>query len=195
MVYHYVKRYRMEIDLRQWEIPQPELPPGYVWSAWSPALVERHAETKFRSFANEMDTKVFPCLGNRGGCLRLMQDIAARDTFLPEATWLLSFVTPDRRNDDCATIQGLALEGGLGSIQNVGVTAEHRRRGLGHALLLQALRGFQRARMQRAYLEVTAQNAGAVDLYRSVGFHLTRTSYKAIEEPLSPAERTSVELR
>ncbi|MFO1020023.1 MAG: GNAT family N-acetyltransferase [Planctomycetales bacterium] len=186
MVFHYVKRYRMEIDLRHREIPEPSLSSGYFFSAWTPHLVDRHADTKYHAFSHEMDTHVFPCLGNRLGCQRLMQEISSRDSFLPEATWLISWQEPgtSQGSIDCATIQGLGLEGGLGAVQNVGVIAAHRRQGLGKALLLKALKGFQTAKMQRAYLEVTAQNTGAVALYRSMGFHLVRTSYKAIEEPI-----------
>ncbi len=33
--------------------------------------------------------------------------------------------------------------------------------------------------MRRVYLEVTAENVAAVQLYRSVGFRIIRTMYKA----------------
>jgi hypothetical protein len=64
----------------------------------------------------------------------------------------------------------------------VGVVPEHRKLGLGRALVLKALIGFRNARQTRAYLDVTARNTNAVNLYRDIGFQLARTSYKAVEE-------------
>lgn len=71
-----------------------------------------------------------------------------------------------------------------GAIQNVGVIPGHRRRGLGKALVYKSLAGFQSAGMERAFLEVTAENQGAVTLYETIGFRLVRTTYKAIELPV-----------
>jgi len=70
---------------------------------------------------------------------------------------------------------------GLGAIQNLGITPPHRGRGLGRALLLQALHGFRRAGLGRAFLEVTAQNEGAIRLYRRLGFRCRKTLYKAVD--------------
>ncbi len=53
--------------------------------------------------------------------------------------------------------------------------------GLGRALVRQALAGFRGAGVIRAYLEVTAENAGAVRLYREAGFRRAKTLYKAVD--------------
>jgi hypothetical protein len=63
----------------------------------------------------------------------------------------------------------------------VGTTPEHRNRGIGKALVAKALCGFQMAGINRVYLEVTAQNSGAVRLYRRIGFRHVKTVYKAVE--------------
>jgi len=76
--------------------------------------------------------------------------------------------------------------GRWGAIQNVGVVPEYRGRGLGRALVLQCLAGFQAAGVPRVYLEVTACNLPAVQLYRSIGFCLARTTYRAVECVESP---------
>jgi mycothiol synthase len=81
----------------------------------------------------------------------------------------------------CGTVQGIEDRFGYGAIQNLGVVPEHRGRGLGSLLLMKALEGFRRAGLKRAYLEVTAQNEGAVRLYRRLGFVKARTVYKAVE--------------
>jgi GNAT superfamily N-acetyltransferase len=179
----------MEFDLQRTHFPAAQLPSGYVWSAWTPQLVERHAAVKYASFRDELDSQVFPCLGELSGCHRLMRDIAERDAFCRQATWMIS-----RRDEaghvieDCATIQGMVQSGGIGAIQNVGVAPPHRGSGLGRALVLKCLAGFHSVRMTRVTLEVTARNLTAVYLYRSIGFRLVRTTYKAVEQPASTAE-------
>jgi hypothetical protein len=48
-------------------------------------------------------------------------------------------------------------------------------------LLAQALSGFRAEGLRRVYLEVTAQNTGAIRLYKQLGFRQVRTVYKAVE--------------
>ncbi len=87
----YFKRFRMEIDLKGRSIAAPQLPAGYRFVPWDESLVEAHAETKFRSFRDEIDANVFPCLGERIGCSRLMGEIRQKPGFLAGATWLVTF--------------------------------------------------------------------------------------------------------
>jgi hypothetical protein len=47
--------------------------------------------------------------------------------------------------------------------------------------LFQALHGFRRVGLARAFLEVTARNDGAVRLYHRLGFRRRKTLYKAVE--------------
>ena len=68
-----------------------------------------------------------------------------------------------------------------GALQNVGIVAEHRRQGLGRALMLKAMRGFQQLGITRVSLEVTADNQGAVQLYESLGFRLTKTLFREVD--------------
>ena len=176
----YFKRFRMEIDLeREWAAPQA--PVGYRLVPWRPDLLAAHAETKYLSFRNGIDSNVFPCLGEHDGCLRLMREISQKEGFLPAATWLIATDGFDQPEEFCGTIQGIRDRTGLGAIQNLGTTPEHRGQGLGRALMAAALSGFRAAGLCRAYLEVTAQNEGAIRLYRHLGFHKVRTVYKAVE--------------
>jgi ribosomal protein S18 acetylase RimI-like enzyme len=187
----YFKRYRMEIRLDETSVQPAMLREGYVWSEWDEGDVERHALTKFRSFRDELDAEVFSCLGEYYGCLRLMTEIAQQEAFLAPATWLISSASHQAPGEDCGTIQGMAVTEQLGSIQNVGVVPEHRGRGLGRALILKSLEGFRLARIKRVVLEVTASNVAAVDLYRSLGFRIVRTMYRAapIEESMFDSDR------
>ena len=172
----YFKRYRMEIDLLS-RIPQvPALPVGMAWVPWDDELLAIHADLKVQCFADGIDSVVFPNLSHREGCLRLMREIREKRGFRPEATWLLA-----DRGEYIGTIQGVAERAGFGAIQNVGVLPSHRGRGFGTALVLQALHGFRRAGLAMGRLEVTADNAAAVHLYRRLGFRLGKTLYKSID--------------
>lgn len=178
----YFKRYRMEVELDEIGFCPPPLPRGYELLAWDSALLEAHAETKYRSFCFEIDANVFPCLGDRDGCLRLMNEITRRDTFLGQATWLLRHRPGASASAElCGTIQGIRDRCGIGAVQNLGITPPHRGRGLGTLLLYQALVGFQAVGLPRAFLEVTAQNVGALRLYQRLGFRIVKTVYKAAE--------------
>ena len=178
----YFKRYRMEIDLTARPPTGPQLAPGYRLVPWHDSLVAAHAEAKYYSFRSEIDANVFPCLGDLEGCQRLMREIQQKDGFLPGATWLMAWDASGREDVRyCGTIQGICDRAGYGAIQNLGITPEHRDRGLGAALLTVALAGFRQAGLRRAYLEVTAQNDGAIRLYRRFGFRKIRTVYKTAE--------------
>ncbi|TWT48405.1 GNAT family N-acetyltransferase [Botrimarina hoheduenensis] len=183
MSFSYFKRYRMEVDLRRPWLP-PRLPEGYRFIAWSPDRLDDHATAKRDAFRGEIDATVFDCLGDPSGCRRLMQEIASKPGFLPEATWLIEYATGGT-SEPCGTIQGLRVTPRYGGVQNVGVTPWHRGRGLGSALVQAACFGFAAMGMQRAFLEVTANNVPAIRLYESLGFRRTKTHYKAVESPAS----------
>jgi ribosomal protein S18 acetylase RimI-like enzyme len=175
----YFKRFRMEIDLHAAPLV-PSLPVGYSWIGWDDSLIEAHAEVKYQSFHDEIDSGVFPSLATPEGCRNLMAEIRRRSGFIPQATWLISYL-----GTSCGTVQGVRERSGIGAIQNLGVTPSFRGRGIGTALLLRALEGFRRAGLGRAFLEVTAQNQAAIRLYRRLGFRCRKTVYKAVERSLA----------
>lgn len=181
----YYKRYRMEIDVQGALAPVPALPPGYSWVQWDDWLLEHHAEVKFLSFFEEVDAQVFPSLGSRAGCRRLMEEISGRPGFKPEATWLIACA-----NAFCGTVQGVRDRAGMGAIQNLGVTPAHRGLGLGAALMLKALHGFRTCGVHRVHLEVTASNSAAIQLYRRLGFRFRKTIYKAVDNKAEDSQRT-----
>jgi mycothiol synthase len=112
-----------------------------------------------------------------------MKDLVRKSGFLPEATWLLAATRNNRRTPEyCGTIQGIRDSNGLGSIQNVVVARGHRDCGLGTCLLARSLAGFRTAGIDCVYLEATAQNDGAIRLYRRLGFTRVKTVFKAVSE-------------
>ena len=126
----YFKRFRMEIDLSR-DLSPPEVPLGYRLVPWRIDLLAAHAEAKYQSFRNGIDSQVFACLGEHEGCLRLMREISQKEGFLPGATWLASTDAFDQPVEYCGTIQGIRDRMGLGAIQNLGTTPDHRARGIG----------------------------------------------------------------
>ncbi len=178
----YFKRYRMQIDLREMRFEEFEVPTGFEFHPWHFRLLNAHAEAKYRSFRNELDSNVFPCLGNSDGCLRLMKEISCRQGFVPESTWLATFENRETgRVENCGTVQGICEKVDVGSIQNIGIVQGQRGKGIGSLIVKHSLRGFQTAGIKFVTLEVTAQNTGACRLYERLGFRTLRTVYKSVE--------------
>jgi hypothetical protein len=172
----YYKRFRMEVDLDR-PLSPLSLPAGYFFVPWDDSLVELHAAVHYHSFVDEIDAALFPSFGDPYGCRVLFHEICAKPGFLAEATWMIACA------DGCVgSVQGVCDRLGVGSIQNIGVVPSHRNQGLGRALLMQALIGFRSCGIDRAYLEVTADNTSAVRLYQSIGFRRMKTVYKAVDE-------------
>ena len=170
----------MEIRLAQADLAAVDLPESIQLRPWSPQLLNDHATVKWESFRSEIDAHVFPCLGEREGCIRLMREITGRPNFIPEATWLACHQTPTAWQP-CGTVQGLMMSPREGAIQNLGVAPEYRDQGIGRALLVNALQGFRSAGCTHAQLEVTVQNTSAVRLYERMGFHRVETLFKVAD--------------
>ena len=170
-------------------VPDVPVPEEYRLAPWRPELLDGHAAAKCDAFADEPDALLFPALATARGCRALMADIARQPLFVPEATWLAV-----RRSDPyggalageiaaaaaVGTVQGIGGTRGVGAVQNVGVVPECRGLGLGRALLARSLRGFAGRGYRRVYLEVTADNAPALAVYRSLGFRPVRTLFKPV---------------
>ncbi|MCC7086799.1 MAG: GNAT family N-acetyltransferase [Pirellulales bacterium] len=181
MALSYFKRFRMEIDLRGRDFSAIRLPRDFYFVPWKPELLDVHAQTKYLSFCDEIDSNVFPCLSDMPSCRRLMAEIVGKAGFLADATWLVAKTGENGQGICCGTVQGVIDKTGSGSIQNLGVLPKFRGFGLGTALMQRALIGFQRRNLRRAVLEVTAQNSGAVRLYKRLGFYRAKTVYKTVE--------------
>ena len=178
----FFKRYRMQFDLRHAEFEDIVLPPGFKVIPWEPKLLRAHSEAKFRSFINELDSNVFPCLGDADGCHRLMREISCRHGFVPEATWLATYTDPETgRAECCGTVQGIRDKIDVGSIQNIGIVSGHRGKGIGTAIVRRSLIGFKSVGVNIVTLEVTEKNTGALRLYERLGFVVVRTVYKSVE--------------
>ena len=62
-----------------------------------------------------------------------------------------------------------------GHIVSVAVLPEYRRKGVGQALVTKAMEGMKLYNAKQCFLEVRATNTAAIDLYKKLGFQITRT--------------------
>ncbi|WP_342190348.1 GNAT family N-acetyltransferase [Stieleria varia] len=170
----------MDFNLADWSPPTLVIPAGYELVPFSDGIIRDHAMAKYDSFREELDANVFPCLARRDGCLRLMNEITSRSNFVPQSTWLIRFHPPGEPPQPVGTVQGLRQDG-WGAIQNLGISPEHRGRGLGSILLMRSAMGFRSTGLRKMHLEVTTENTGAVRLYERLGFKRAQVVYKAAD--------------
>ena len=62
-----------------------------------------------------------------------------------------------------------------GHIVSVAVLPQYRRKGIGQALITEAMEGMRLHNAKQCFLEVRTTNTPAVDLYKKLGFQVTRT--------------------
>ena len=174
----FVKRSQMVFDFTKTALALPQLPTGFWFENWSNTLIEPHADVLHRSFRDDTDGAVFTTFRQYNHCRRLIETLTDSPTFLPAATLLIAFGSPNNLFEYAANIQGLKLSDDVGAIQNVAVLPEYRRRGLGRSLVLGALKGFWEAGVKRVTLEATTDNLPAVNLYLRLGFTTFRVYYR-----------------
>ena len=176
-----VQRSQMVFDFAKAELaPMPAFPHGFWLVPWSRTLIDPHADVLHRSFRNDSDGAVFPTFREYHNCRNLIEMLADSPMFLPAATLLIAHGEPNGMFEFVANIQGMQLSDSVGAIQNVAVLPEFRRRGLGQALVLAALQGFQSAGVRRVTLEATTDNAAAVNLYGRIGFTTFRVYLREV---------------
>jgi ribosomal-protein-alanine N-acetyltransferase len=62
-----------------------------------------------------------------------------------------------------------------GHIVSVAVLPQYRRKGIGQALITEAMEGMRLYSAKQCFLEVRVTNTPAIDLYKKLGFQVTRT--------------------
>jgi ribosomal-protein-alanine N-acetyltransferase len=74
-------------------------------------------------------------------------------------------------------LSNLGLSGLIkkGHIVSVAVTPEHRRKGVGEAIVSSAMETMKLYNAKQCYLEVRVTNEPAIKLYKKLGFEVTRT--------------------
>jgi ribosomal-protein-alanine N-acetyltransferase len=62
-----------------------------------------------------------------------------------------------------------------GHVISIAVLPEHHRKGIGYALVQEAMQAMKSYKVKECYLEVRTSNSPAIELYRKLGFEVTRT--------------------
>jgi len=62
-----------------------------------------------------------------------------------------------------------------GHVISIAVLPEHQREGIGYELMREAMRSMVSCKAKECYLEVRGSNVPAVNLYKKMGFEVTRT--------------------
>jgi ribosomal-protein-alanine N-acetyltransferase len=62
-----------------------------------------------------------------------------------------------------------------GHVVSIAVTPDHRKGGIGKALMLTGMEGMRGYNAKQCYLEVRVTNEAAVNLYKKLGFEVTKT--------------------
>jgi [ribosomal protein S18]-alanine N-acetyltransferase len=71
-------------------------------------------------------------------------------------------------------IVGLVEPDHTGHVTTIGVSTEHRRRGIARSLMQKVEDGFRRRNVRMVRLEVRSVNTGAQELYRNLGYIVTQ---------------------
>lgn len=76
-------------------------------------------------------------------------------------------------------LSGLGLSGLIkkGHVVSVAVSSEHRRKGIGEALVSKAMEAMKLYNSKQSYLEVRVTNDDAIRLYKKLGFEVSRTMH------------------
>ena len=100
----------------------------------------------------------------------------SRDTFeyLLTASESVSYRAVTQGGTMVGFIVGLVEPDHTGHVTTIGVSPEHRRRGIARRLMDKVEDGFRRRSVRMVRLEVRSVNAGAQQLYRDLGYIVTQ---------------------
>jgi ribosomal protein S18 acetylase RimI-like enzyme len=176
-----VRRFVMQVDLREAALPGASLPLRFGWGAWRPERSLAHAAVLYEGFRNSDDAGFLRALSTLEGCFDLITATTNHRHFVSQATWLGVALMANGEEVPVSTIQVLGGNGRVARIQNIAVIPEFRGCGLGRATLVRSLRSCRSLGYDIVELEVTAENEPAVELYRSFGFTVRRSYLHEID--------------
>jgi mycothiol synthase len=142
-------------------LPQPALPDGYtVRGCRGEAEVIARAMPQYSAFDNSMPFERY---------VARFRGFMQSPVYDPELDVVA--VNPDGRIDSfCIVWPDPLIKVGL--FEPVGTHPDYQRRGLGKAVMSEALRRLQRRGMERAIVSTTAKNIAGIRLYEAVGFRI-----------------------
>ncbi|MFO7743654.1 MAG: GNAT family N-acetyltransferase [Anaerolineae bacterium] len=161
-----LERLVMSLDLPR-SLPEPTLPSRYELIPWSDGHMESVIDLIHDANAGTVDQLVYPEMKTLEGTHRMVQAVrdGATASFDDAASPILL-----HDGGPCGALLFTRPAPDQGFVAEMAVAKAHRRKGLGEALLTQALLTAQGRGVRRVRLGVTKENVPAVNLYRKLGF-------------------------
>lgn len=176
---HVYPRLFLECDLGLERSPAPPLPGDVELCRWSPTFYQATADLIQRSYSGHPDAEINDQYRTVAGSERFLHNIIrfpGCGTFDPDA----SLVLRDRSSQALlATVLCSQVAPDTAHITQLCVLPAQRGRRLGEALLRHTLARLSQRNLKAITLTVSEANAGAVRLYRSVGFSV-RQNFDAL---------------
>jgi mycothiol synthase len=154
----------MRFDLSQ-KIPQVVVPPDVAFFTWTP---ERSHDFFMAYDASFRDRPGFPGWSEEEWVRETSDDVA----FRPDLSYLA--VVQGEAAGFITNEEGDTAPEPPGYINQVGVDPRWRRQGIGAALVVRSLQGWQDEEKKAVLLHVNVNNPGAVGLYQQLGFVVIR---------------------
>jgi GNAT superfamily N-acetyltransferase len=156
----------MSLDLRR-SLPEPVTPSGYELIPWSDDHMCSVIQLIYDANAGTVDQLVYPEMKTLEGTGRMIQAVRSGATapFDEEASLIAL-----HEGAPCGGLLFTRSAANQGFAAAMAVAEAHQRKGLGKALLTQALLAAQAQGVEFVELAVTAENIPAVHLYRRFGF-------------------------
>ena len=166
-------RHYMELDVSR-DLPMGEsrLPPGFRLRAVQRSDLHAAAEIVYRSHLGSVDAALNLTYATPSACRTFVDTLVLRagcGRFDAEASRLV-----EGPRGPAGVLLASRLSRTNGHVCQVSVVPEAQRAGLGLALMLIALRAFDRQGLSTATLSVTAENERAHRLYSLLGFRVWR---------------------
>ena len=152
-----------------------ELPEGLEIRSWRDEDMQAASRLISDCYTGHPDSHINDQYRTPIGSLRFLQNIvrfSGCGTFSPSVSHL---VTESGSREPVALVLGSRVSTHSGHITQLCVQSQHRRHGLGRALLEIAAQAFMKQGIHEISLTVTEANSSAVDLYRREGYGVSHT--------------------
>jgi ribosomal protein S18 acetylase RimI-like enzyme len=160
------------------EIAAEELRTGLRLERWQERHMSACADLIHLTYANHIDGEINDQYRSRAGASRFLQNIVVLPgcgQFEARASFALRELASDQL---IGVVLTSMVASGIGHTTQLCVLPGHQGHGLGRQLMLASMRALRDIKSSELSLTVTSSNAGAVQLYESLGFQ-TKKSFVA----------------
>lgn len=181
------RRTFMEVDLAGVAgLPQHAIPSGFLVDGWSQRKQEDAAVLIADAYRGHIDSEINDQYRSPAGARRFLLNIIqfpGCGSFFQPASFLALDAASGKL---CGMCLSSLVQSSVGHITQVCVSEAARGKGLGYELIRRSLEALARHGCLKATLTVTSANQGAIALYESMGFRMTRDFSAYVWEGFSP---------